>query len=58
MDFTKISFGFTPADMKLLRKIKAWMALTQGPVSNIAAIRAALREMAAKLERYGRDRLE
>ena len=45
MERTKLSFEFTAEDVKILNKIKAWMAVKQGTVSNIAAIRAAIREM-------------
>ena len=46
MAHTKLSFTFTPDDMKAIRKIQAKMSETQGKVAYVAAIRAAVRLMA------------
>jgi len=43
MNETKLSFTFTEEDMKILAKLKAQLAVTMGKVSNIVAIRSALR---------------
>jgi hypothetical protein len=48
MKTTKLSFAFTEDDLKALEKIKANMAASQGQVSNIAAIRLAIRAAALK----------
>jgi hypothetical protein len=45
---TKMSFDFTPEDMKVLNTLKRQMAATQGRVSVVAVIRAAIRKAAAK----------
>lgn len=42
---TKLSFAFTPEEMKMIAKIKRALALTQGKVTNVTAIRYALREV-------------
>jgi hypothetical protein len=41
---TKLSFAFTQEEMKMIAKIKRTLALTQGKVTNITAVRYALRE--------------
>ena len=41
---TKLSFAFTPEDMKLIEKLKKSLAVTQGTVTNVTALRYALRE--------------
>lgn len=45
---TKLSMDFTPEDMKILNSLKRDMAATQGRVSVVAVIRAAIRTAAAK----------
>jgi hypothetical protein len=45
---TKFSIDLTPEDKKLLSTLKAQMAVSQGPVSTAAAIRAAIRTAVAK----------
>ena len=44
---TKLSFAFTPDDMKILTGLKKVLAPTHGKLTNIAVIRMALRKMAA-----------
>ena len=48
MKITKLSFAFTEEDMAILASIKAELAKSQGPVSNIVAIRAAIRRAICK----------
>jgi hypothetical protein len=43
---TKLSMDFTPDDMKILNALKREMAATQGRVSVVAVIRAAIRKAA------------
>ena len=43
----KLSFTFSPEDVKVLEKIKKAMAPTHGKLTNIAVIRMALRKLAA-----------
>ena len=43
---TKLSFSFTPEDMEALAAVKAKLLSTQGKVSNIVAIRVAIRQAA------------
>lgn len=43
---TKLSFTFTEEDMEAIRKIQAKMSKEQGKVSNIAAVRLAIRKAA------------
>ena len=47
MDLTKLSFGFTPEDMAALEKYKAILTQSHGPISNVIAIRTAIRESLA-----------
>jgi len=42
---TKLSFAFTVEEMKMIAKIKRSLAISQGKVTNITAIRYALREV-------------
>lgn len=42
MEDTKLSFTFTPDDVKILNSLKAKLSVTMGKVSNIAAIRVAM----------------
>jgi hypothetical protein len=44
----KLSFAFTAGDIRLIEKIKREMSKTQGKVTNIAAIRRAIRSEAGK----------
>lgn len=41
---TKLSFAFTPEDMKLIDRLKKTLAASQGKITNVTAIRYALRE--------------
>jgi hypothetical protein len=45
---TKLSFDFSPDDMKVLRFLKREVEKTQGRVSMAAVIRFAIRTAAAK----------
>jgi len=45
---TKLSLDFTVEDMKILTSLKRKMAATQGRVSIVAVIRAAIRTAVAK----------
>jgi len=45
---TKLSFDFTPDDMKVLTALRRDMEATQGRVSVVAVIRAAIRKAATK----------
>lgn len=45
-NLTKLSFGFTPEDMKLLNELKDKLRITEGTLSNIAVVRKALRVLA------------
>lgn len=53
MEETKLSFTFTEEDKALLDQIKERMAETQGKVSNIAALRFAIRAAAAQIRKDG-----
>ena len=43
---TKLSFAFSPEDMKLIEKLRKLLSASQGKTSNITVIRYALREAA------------
>lgn len=45
---TKLSFGFTEDDMRILKKIVKSMSTTHGKTSYIAAIRTAIRTTPAQ----------
>lgn len=48
-DLTKLSFGFTDADMDVLHRLKKRLESSQGIMSNIAIIRQAIRIMLMEL---------
>lgn len=45
---TKLSLDFTAEDMKMLNKLRSAMEKTQGRVSVVAVVRAAIRTAASK----------
>ena len=52
---TKLSFSFNREDMQAIESIKEKQQAVQGPVSNVAAIRVAIR-LAARDASDGRER--
>lgn len=46
MDLTKLSFNLTPDEVALIAKIKAKMEPIDGPLTNVAVVRKALRAYA------------
>jgi hypothetical protein len=44
-ELTKISFGFTSDDMKILNKLKGQLEPTNGTLTHVAVIRIALRAL-------------
>jgi hypothetical protein len=47
----KMSFGFTVEDMAVLQKVRELLRVKHGEVSNVVAIRTALREYVASSDR-------